>query len=321
VDHGNIWLAVEDDVYVLQAFYETARRAGIMHADPSQYRYAHLPPEESLERQKDYEQLKRIFAEEHPHIIEDLRNPHPLSCLPIGIQNRSFETFLEPPFVDPVVFSPFCPQMLQVHAADDRHLTANTEHFERVLNGLDLSGMNILEIGYGTGYLTEIILRQEVARYRGYDITEPSPDDIPAHVLQHPNAEFLVRDFREDDFSFMEDGEWAVISNPPYFLIPEIKRKIITPYQPAGTVLITSQARAKDFEGAVIESVQDGMDFDPPATGLHFVISDGFQDRWTRDALVSRQAKPKILGSGYPACPSHKYGIWDISRFSEHGIA
>lgn len=313
------WLTIEDDPFVLSVFLATARQAGFLHIDPSQYRYAHVPYE-NLERQEEYEGLKALFADIEPGIIEDLRNPHPMMSLPLDVQRRSFDTFLDPPYVEPVVFAPFCPQMLQVHAADDRHLTDNTEHFQRVLDGLDLSGMNIIEIGYGTGYLTEIIMQQDIAYYRGYDITAPSPDEMPDGVLDHPRSDFLIRDFREDDFSFMNDGEWAVLSNPPYFLIPEIKRKIIAPQNFAGLVLITSQARAKDFVGATVESVQDGMDFDPPATGLHFVISDGFEGRWHPVYETSRHHKPKILGPEHPDCPSHKYGGWDIERFHAHGL-
>lgn len=292
---------------------------GFHNANPRDYRFARVPYE-SLERQEEYEALKAIFDGAEPGLIEDIRSPHPLTGIPIDIQRRSFQAYLEPPFVNPVVFAPYCVQMDQVYAADDRHLTANTEHFERVLSNINLTGMNILEIGYGTGYLTEIILRQNINHYRGYDINEPKDGEMPESLLADSRAKFIVEDFTKDDFSFMREGEWAVISNPPYFLIPIIKKQIIEPFQPLGVVLITSQARARDYPGYVVESVQDGMDFDPPAKGLHFVITDGFDRRWSPDYLHGRSQKPTILGTQFPECPSNKYGPWDMQRFTQYDL-
>lgn len=229
------------------------------------------------------------------------------------ILRRSFEGTLSIDGSDTkVIFAPYSDEMRtgSTHAKNDRHLTRHFNPLAQTLEQIDLSGMNILEVGFGTGYVSHLVLKQDIKSLRAYDIQAPEDTEIMRGVMNDPRANLILHDYKLDDFSFMAEGDWAVISNPPYQVITDMQQRLIEPYNPKGVVLINSQWRTRNFPGYTVEQVQTGADFTPSAIGLHFVIANGFEGRWNRPPEHDEKPRLKILGKEhFPNCPSDEAGF------------
>jgi SAM-dependent methyltransferase len=296
-----------------EGLHRSARENGITsRVDPDAYRFAYIPDPLPADTVWHYTE-----ANPDPEFLEQLRlttrGRHPAEMLNQHVLKNAFEgTVNILGFPRPVLFAPYSDEMRSnIYFADgDRHLTDNDRHMAETLSRIDLTGMNVLEIGFGTGYISRHVLAQDINYFRAYDVNEPEPAEIDEAVYSDPRADFLIQDYRMDDLSFMESGDWAVIANPPYFLLEDIRERIIDRYKPEGVVLITSQKRAAHFPGFEIEHVQSGMDFDPPALGLHFIISSGFEGRRSGPCGDNSLPRLKIQGEAhFPDCPSDRFGF------------
>ncbi len=86
--------------------------------------------------------------------------------------------------------------------------------------------------------------------------------------------DLAYQDILTADLSFLMSGEYYLISNPPYCILPEIKERIINQYSFKGIIMMVSEKYRPlfpDLENALTFSATD---FDPPTKPInHYVLT------------------------------------------------
>lgn len=170
------------------------------------------------------------------------------------------------------------------------HMLQNVTAYQELLKRFNLTDFSVIEFGAGDGVLTKIILEAAPKELIAYEI-EPELADALQKKLPDPRLKLKIMDFTKEDFSFLSEGKWCIISNPPYSTIPFLN-ELIKKYQIEDVIMMTSpKKQAMFFSDYTEEFTLEGSDFEPPATGIHSVVRKGF----------SHSLKPEIEESNKEA--------------------
>ena len=111
-----------------------------------------------------------------------------------------------------------------------QHFLANREIARRISDALlvaDGTVMNVLEVGCGTGALTQHLLQRSDILLKGIEIDGESiaylRENLPAIMPRLYEADFLKSDLRK----LFPDGDFCVIGNFPYNISSQIFFKIL----------------------------------------------------------------------------------------------
>lgn len=111
-----------------------------------------------------------------------------------------------------------------------QHFLANREIARRISNALlvaDGTVMNVLEVGCGTGALTQHLLQRSDILLKGIEIDGESiaylRENLPAIMPRLYEADFLKSDLRK----LFPEGDFCVIGNFPYNISSQIFFKIL----------------------------------------------------------------------------------------------
>ena len=152
---------------------------------------------------------------------------------------------------------------------DEIHVLRDLGPHRHELATLGLRGRSILEVGAGTGALTELLLEQGPARVVAYEI-------VPGLCrLRDPRLELHEEDITGADLDSLAGQGFALIANPPYSLLPYL-RGVIERLGVADVLVMASPKKAALFEGYEVAFELPGEAFEPPARGRHLVLRRGF---------------------------------------------
>ena len=139
----------------------------------------------------------------------------------------------------------------------DQHFLKLTKPYEDLLKSIPLKDQNIMEIGVGTGALTQLIHACNPRLINGFEIdTSLVPPPIPS-------LDLIYDDILTTNLDFLESGEFYLISNPPYCILPQIKERIIDRYPFKGIIMMVSQKYRPLFPDMTIALTFDHTDFIP----------------------------------------------------------
>lgn len=158
----------------------------------------------------------------------------------------------------------------------EQHFTVDLTAITALLDSIDLTDREVLEIGAGRGALTRLILARRPRLLHAFEIDgNLSLGDARAHA--HPSTTLIVSgDVRDAVLANPHAPHFdAVIAFPPYTLLPQIAKYL---HRAAiKDVILMVPPRALDlFAGFVVTAELDGTAFDPPSDGRHFIIRRGF---------------------------------------------
>jgi 16S rRNA A1518/A1519 N6-dimethyltransferase RsmA/KsgA/DIM1 with predicted DNA glycosylase/AP lyase activity len=156
------------------------------------------------------------------------------------------------------------------HGALEQHMLDNTRGYLELLRDCHIENSQVLELGCGTGVLTQLILDMRPAKVVGYEI------HAGLCKVVHPTFELREIDLFTADLGFLSQGNWKIISNPPYNALP-LLREIIDRYAIQDAVIMTSRKKSALFPDFEVALILDGADFSPPSTGEHLVLRKGFR--------------------------------------------
>jgi 16S rRNA A1518/A1519 N6-dimethyltransferase RsmA/KsgA/DIM1 with predicted DNA glycosylase/AP lyase activity len=155
----------------------------------------------------------------------------------------------------------------------EQHMTVDVQPFRRVLAGVNLQRRAVLEIGAGTGVLTQLILDVWPRTVTAFEI---EPGLCP---IRHTS---LV--LREEDAmaAALAVIDWdCLISAPPYGLLPRLADLLVWMDVEDAILLIPEKQREFWFSRGfhVVEELK-GSAFSPPSRGVHLIVQRGFSGSW-----------------------------------------
>ncbi|MCC2590070.1 16S rRNA (adenine(1518)-N(6)/adenine(1519)-N(6))-dimethyltransferase RsmA [Chryseobacterium sp. MFBS3-17] len=107
-----------------------------------------------------------------------------------------------------------------------QHFLTDENIARKIVEGLSNTGYrSVIEVGPGMGVLTKYLLEQDITLYLA-EIDAESIQYLKDHYSQITDKTF-TGDFLKTDFSFVGDGEIAVIGNFPYNISSQILFKIL----------------------------------------------------------------------------------------------
>ncbi|MBY0408030.1 MAG: hypothetical protein K2Q01_10085 [Rickettsiales bacterium] len=133
-------------------------------------------------------------------------------------------------------------------ALHEAHYTKNTVPFAKVVETLDLHGLDVVDIGLGGGAIAEMAFQNGASKVIAYEIQPERPETKEFINKCKKNGwklELHTGDFRKEDLSYWENGRTAIVSNPPYALLPDIA-KHMEKHQPVGSLLLMSAWRHEE---------------------------------------------------------------------------
>lgn len=152
----------------------------------------------------------------------------------------------------------------------EQHFLVDKSEHRKVLAVLQLEGRSILEIGAGNGELTDLIREHPVKEIHAYEI-----DATLGTAVEDPRVRWYLADAANIEPRNYKG--FALISNPPYQLLPKVLELI----EAAGikdVVLLVPASRQADFfdRGYLCVARLNGTAFDPPSRGEHIIVMKGF---------------------------------------------
>ncbi|NBO19086.1 MAG: hypothetical protein EBV03_07670 [Proteobacteria bacterium] len=171
----------------------------------------------------------------------------------------------------------------------EAHYTKNPTPFAKVLESINLHGLDVVDIGLGGGAIAELAFRQGARKVIAYEINperKETQEFVEKCRREGWNLELRTGDFRKEDLSYWNNGHTAVVSNPPYALLPDIAAQM-EKNKPVGSLLLMSAWRyGQDYKPRQheVKARQWGQDFSPPAHGDHYIVMSGFEGRVTKEA-------------------------------------
>ena len=227
----------------------------------------------------------------------------------------------------------------------DRNVATNTEPFRKAIENIDLSGLAVLDFGCGEGFLEHLLKNSNADVVYAFEVL---PDDIdpeisawandpaakPRLIINPPEFKIVAGtpdgDMTAYDYKKLlsTHNEYAIVSNPPYFLfnrilsltdkfnlsankdLHDIGKKF------AGGLMLTSGARLGNHPGWSVVDIISGKDFRPPVYADQYLVRTGFEGRlkndFDRPVIISvAQQFPHINDRNPQADPSDYYPeIW-----------
>lgn len=156
----------------------------------------------------------------------------------------------------------------------EQHMLKDTASHKALLDRIDFGDAKVFEVGCGTGILSELIINKVgIDRFCGIEIDSSI---VPASIADH----ITIGDFMTMNLDFLLAEKHILVANPPYSLLPDIKRLLIDSRLVEGYVLMTSdRIRQSLFPDAEIAFILAGDRFDPPANGDHYVVTNNISMR------------------------------------------
>lgn len=219
------------------------------------------------------------------------------------------------------------PQPVFQRAVLDRNMTINTAPIRAALQGLDFSGMAILDFGCGTGNILRLLRETNADVVYAFEVMpEHIDDDIKAwaqdsrakpRLVINPPAFKIDPDGQDGDltnydyFRLLEShAQFGIVSNPPYYLYNRILSltgvnldtgdEKFASFQEKfkGALMVTSQGRLWNHPGWDIKATLPPEDFNPPAANDQYLIQTGLTAGFNVAAFAKAHPKPaqKYIG-------------------------
>ncbi|MCB0329274.1 MAG: hypothetical protein KDD70_06415 [Bdellovibrionales bacterium] len=182
----------------------------------------------------------------------------------------------------------------------EQHTLLDTEPVKKLLNLLFLQQRTVVELGVGSGALTELILDRGPAKVIGYELF---PEATPASIAG--KIDLRVEDIAEVDFSYLANGDPCIIALPPYSLLTHIREQIIDRYNVRDVILSVPESQRREFPDFEIAGSFDGSAFDPPTRGRHLLLYKGFGTTAER----RRDSQPGLIHRDLRQALSDKWGL------------
>jgi 16S rRNA (adenine1518-N6/adenine1519-N6)-dimethyltransferase len=109
-----------------------------------------------------------------------------------------------------------------------QHFLHDKKIAERIVNALPEEALenDLLEIGPGTGVLTDFILQKKTSGFVALDVDEESVVYLKQHYPKHAE-QFLFADFLNYDLNKIVKGNFNVIGNFPYNISTQIMFRVL----------------------------------------------------------------------------------------------
>jgi len=109
-----------------------------------------------------------------------------------------------------------------------QHFLHDKKIAERIVNALPENALesDLLEIGPGTGVLTDFILQKKSSGFVALDVDEESVAYLKQHYPKHAD-QFLFADFLNYDLNKIVSGNFNVIGNFPYNISTQIMFRVL----------------------------------------------------------------------------------------------
>lgn len=151
---------------------------------------------------------------------------------------------------------------------DEVHILQNFVEYNKILSLV--KNRPVLELGVGTGALTQAIINAGAKWVSGYEILENICQVSDKKLCLHTN------DFTKVDFSYLKYDDYCLVSNPPYSTLDFICGTILPLVKDA--IIMVPEWREDEMESIRFKRVFDlhEDDFAPAAKGTHLVMRRGF---------------------------------------------
>jgi len=131
-----------------------------------------------------------------------------------------------------------------------------------------LAGRSVLELGAGTGNLTRGLLAHGASEIEAWEIDPGLP------AVDDARVRWRIRDIGLIQASDLANR--AVVSFPPYSLLPQIKAALDEAKTPDAVLMVSARWLASFAEdGWRVIAELAGADFEPVSRGVHFVVAKG----------------------------------------------
>ena len=163
----------------------------------------------------------------------------------------------------------------------EMHVLLTTEHYARELKDR-VKGRKVLELGVGTGVLTQLILDAGAHEVVGYeilpDVCRTSADRFTLHTADYTSA----LNFKDQTSLTRVFQDFCLVANPAYSTLPFIIEKIL-PYMRDAILMIPERMLVKFRQLGFHELfLLEGSEFEPRAEGVHLVVMRGFEEGESR---------------------------------------
>ncbi len=210
-------------------------------------------------------------------------------------------------------------QSLLRQQENDQFFTYNPEELERVLKPLSLSSYTVLEIGSGTGIISNLLIKKGVKKLI---ISEYDPK---ISYMGGDNTKIIKGDFRYINFDEIDEQPFGLVANPPYNLLADL-RNFIDTNKISNVILIVPAWRYVElFSDFSIVGVLRNKDFLPLAESkneIHLIIQKGFETSHKcsinqNQIVIGRQA---MSSDQFIKLARKKFSLGDgmISQIHEH---
>ncbi len=105
-----------------------------------------------------------------------------------------------------------------------QHFLTSPQIAQRIIDGLKDSSTPLLEIGPGTGVLTNSLI--ELPHFFAIDIDEESIDYLKTNWPQYADK-IIFADFLKADLNFLPNGNFSIIGNFPYNISSQIFFRVL----------------------------------------------------------------------------------------------
>jgi len=161
------------------------------------------------------------------------------------------------------------------HIQYDQFFIYNTDELTRIIDDLSLKNFTILDIGAGTGVISNILISKKISHLI---ISEIDPNIC----YDLTKTTYLTKgDFRKFSLPKVDLERFGIISNPPYYLLPYI-RDFIDKEKIANVILIIPASYYTEFfsDFNIVGSIKN-EDFYPQIKlrdQIYLIIKKGFQE-------------------------------------------
>jgi len=149
-----------------------------------------------------------------------------------------------------------------------QHFLRDTTAYAELLGRLPLAGRTVIDLGMGHGEMTRLVLAAGAEKVVGVEIDPRLPN------VDDPRVEVIIGDFTRMAVERQLPYGAAVVSNPPYDLLPEVFG-LIRRRQASGIVLMVPE-RYGVFPGYKAAFSLGGDAFVPESKGQHLVLVRGW---------------------------------------------
>ena len=157
----------------------------------------------------------------------------------------------------------------------EQHMLGNTAQYKQALQNV-IENRKVLELGVGTGVLTELLLDVGAKQIVGFEIQEGLCQ------IQDERFSLVIADYTKYCGSSFYNDEtgYCLVANPAYSTLENIKTNIL-PFLTNAILMIPGRELTSFQELGFRELFSlEGDSFQPPATGKHHVMIRGFSPRF-----------------------------------------